>query len=178
MAEPVAERPYMPDYGVDTQDVVAAAVVVGGGEAGTPGATTGWSRLRPTAAPTPCRCGACGTTTTSGSPGRAGRGRARPPTSRPTRRSTIAVDDTVECLSVEGRASRVEDRRRQDVWIERYLAKYTPLAPDLSADFLRQNLLFELVPERASAVIEREEEFATRATRWRFGLGSPETSSR
>ena len=29
-----------------------------------------------------------------------------------------------------------------------------------------------------SAVIEREEEFATRATRWRFGPGSPETSSR
>ena len=91
---------------------------------------------------------------------------------------TIAVDDTVECLSVEGRASRVEDPARQDVWIERYLAKYTPLAPDLSADFLRQNLLFELVPERALAIIEREEEFATRATRWRFGAGSPETSSR
>ena len=62
------------------------------------------------------------------------------------------------CRSRAGRARR--GSARQDVWIERYLAKYTPLAPDLSADFLRQNLLFELVPERALAVIEREEEFA------------------
>ena len=38
----------------------------------------------------------------------------------------------------------------------------------LSADFLRQNLVFEVVPERALAIIEREDEFATRATRWRF----------
>ena len=42
------------------------------------------------------------------------------------------------------------------------------MAPELSAEFLRQNLVFEVVPERALAIIEREEEFATRATRWRF----------
>ncbi len=79
----------------------------------------------------------------------------------------VASEDTVECISVEGRAHRV-DGDREDVWIARYLAKYTPMAPDLSADFLRQNLVFEVVPERALAVIEREEEFASRATRWRF----------
>jgi hypothetical protein len=54
------------------------------------------------------------------------------------------------------------------VWIDRYLAKYRPMSPDLSGEFLRQNLVFEVVPERALAVIEREAEFATRATRWRF----------
>ncbi len=80
----------------------------------------------------------------------------------------VAVDDTVECLSVEGRAERVVDDARVATWIERYLAKYQALAAGLSADFLRQNLMIEVVPERAFAVIEREEEFATRATRWRF----------
>jgi hypothetical protein len=42
------------------------------------------------------------------------------------------------------------------------------MAPELNAEFLRQNLVFEVVPERAFAVIEREAEFSTRATRWRF----------
>ena len=60
------------------------------------------------------------------------------------------------------------DERRQAQWIERYLAKYQPITPDLSADFLRQHLMLEFVPERAFAIIEREEEFANRATRWVF----------
>ena len=79
------------------------------------------------------------------------------------------IDDTVECLSIEGRAERVGDGERQEVWIARYLAKYQPIMPDLNADFLRANLVFEFVPERALAVIEREDEFATRATKWAFG---------
>jgi hypothetical protein len=83
--------------------------------------------------------------------------------------ATFAVDDTVECLSVEGRADQVGDDERRETWIARYLAKYRPIMPDLSADFLRDNLLFELVPERAFAVIEREDEFAARATKWAFG---------
>ena len=75
---------------------------------------------------------------------------------------------TVECLSLEGRAAPVRDTGRQDVWIERYLAKYRPISADLSAEFIRRNLVVEFEPERALAVIERESEFATRATRWRF----------
>ena len=78
------------------------------------------------------------------------------------------TDDTVECLSVEGRADTGADEQRQEQWIERYLAKYQPITPDLSADFLRQHLMLEFVPERAFAIIEREEEFANRATRWVF----------
>ena len=80
----------------------------------------------------------------------------------------VTTEDTVEALSIEGRAAPVEGER-QDVWIARYLAKYTALAPELSAEFIRQNLLFEVVPSRALAIIEREDEFAARATRWRFG---------
>ena len=78
------------------------------------------------------------------------------------------TDDTVECLSIEGQAHSVTDGQRQDLWIERYLAKYQPVTPDLSAEFIRQHLLLEFVPERAFAVIEREDEFSTRATRWVF----------
>ena len=82
-------------------------------------------------------------------------------------RLVVACEDTVDCLSVEGRAALVDGDRRE-VWIDRYLAKYVAMSPELSAEFLRQNLVFEVVPERALAVIEREAEFATRATRWRF----------
>ena len=84
-------------------------------------------------------------------------------------RAVVMVDDTVECLSLEGRADPVVDDESNDQWIDRYLAKYQPISPGISADFLRQNLLFEFQPERAFAVIEREEEFSTRATRWVFG---------
>lgn len=82
--------------------------------------------------------------------------------------AVITTDDTVECLSIEGRATPVEDHERQALWIERYLAKYRPISPDISADFLRQHLMLEFVPDRAFAIIEREDEFSTRATRWMF----------
>ena len=83
-------------------------------------------------------------------------------------RAVVMTDDTVECLSIEGSAGPVQDEQRQAQWIERYLAKYQPVSPHVSADFLRQHLMLEFVPERAIAIIEREEEFSTRATRWVF----------
>ena len=86
--------------------------------------------------------------------------------------AAIMTEDTVECLSIEGRAVLVRDTGRQDVWIERYLAKYRPMSADLSAEFIRQNLIVEFEPERAFGVIEREDDFSTRATRWTFDLAS------
>ena len=80
----------------------------------------------------------------------------------------LAPEDTVEAVSVEGTATLVRDEARREWWIERYLSKYRPMSAELSADFVRENLLVEVTPQRAFAVIEREEEFATRATRWRF----------
>jgi nitroimidazol reductase NimA-like FMN-containing flavoprotein (pyridoxamine 5'-phosphate oxidase superfamily) len=82
--------------------------------------------------------------------------------------AVIMTESTVECLSVEGRAAPVTDDRRQRHWVERYLPKYQPLAPGLTADFVGDNVVVEFVPERAFAVIETEEEFSTRATRWVF----------
>jgi len=81
----------------------------------------------------------------------------------------FTVDDTEECLSIEGQARVVQaDETRQDLWIERYLDKYRSMAPDLSGDFLRENLVVEVVPDRAFAIIEREDDFSRRATRWVF----------
>jgi hypothetical protein len=81
----------------------------------------------------------------------------------------IMTEDTVECLSVEGRAGPVLDGGRRESWIDRYLAKYRPISPDVSADFLRRHLMLEFVPDRAFAIVEREDEFSTRSTRWVFG---------
>ncbi len=83
-------------------------------------------------------------------------------------RAVVMIDDTVECLSVEGRAAPVGDHARQEQWISRLVAKYQPLSPGYTGDFLRLNLLVEFEPERAFAVIERDDEFSTRATRWVF----------
>lgn len=80
----------------------------------------------------------------------------------------ITTEDAVECVSLEGSAALLTDEARREEWIERYLVKYRPMAPDLGAPFLRRNLLFEVTPERAFAIIEREDEFANRATRWLF----------
>jgi Pyridoxamine 5'-phosphate oxidase len=164
--EPIAERPHMPDYGVDTGDWLPlpwswAFLKLDGGR--NYWIVTASADARPHAMPTwgvwhdeeQRFAFSCGPRSR-----KAANLRANP-------QATIAVDDTVECLSIEGRAARLAGAR-QETWIARYLEKYTPLAPDLDAGFLRQNLMFELVPERAFAVIEREEEFAQRATRWRF----------
>jgi len=84
----------------------------------------------------------------------------------------VMADDTVECVSVEGRAAFVTEPAAVDAWIGRYLAKYAD--DDVTADFLRANAIAELVPERAFGIIERPAEFSTRATRWRFDRSRPE----
>ncbi len=80
----------------------------------------------------------------------------------------VTIDDTVEVVSVEGRATLVEDDARIGTWIDRYLAKYRPIEPELDGEFIASHALFELVPDRAIAVIERVPEFTTRPTRWVF----------
>lgn len=83
-------------------------------------------------------------------------------------RAVVMVDDTVECVSVEGRAAQVRDVERREQWIQRYLSKYRAVAADLTADFLRAHVLVEFAAERAFGIIEREEEFSSRPTRWVF----------
>jgi general stress protein 26 len=83
----------------------------------------------------------------------------------------FTVDNTTECVSVEGTAAALTDPARIDTWIERYVAKYGPESPQGLGDFVRQHAMFEVAPRVAFAIIEREAEFATRATRWRFDRG-------
>lgn len=84
-------------------------------------------------------------------------------------RVAVMVDDTVECVSVEGGARVLEPGEPvREAWIDRYLAKYLPIEPELTAEFVRDGLMVEVAPRRVYAVIERAEEFSTRATRWVF----------
>ncbi len=167
MADPVAELPYMPDYGVRAEtwrplpwswaaDKLAAGrnywLVTASAE-GRPHALPVWAVWDEGEHRLAFSCG---------------------PRSRKARniganpQVTVAVDDTVECLSLEGQAELVSDQARRREWARRYVTKYGPLSPGLDAGFVLAHLVVEVTPERALAVIERDEEFATRPTRWRF----------
>jgi len=85
------------------------------------------------------------------------------------RHVVVMVDDTVECVSVEGVARVVEPGEEgREEWIERYMAKYGPLEAALTPEFVRDHLIVEVAPDRAFGIIERTPEFSTRATRWVF----------
>jgi nitroimidazol reductase NimA-like FMN-containing flavoprotein (pyridoxamine 5'-phosphate oxidase superfamily) len=85
----------------------------------------------------------------------------------------VTVDDTVECVSVEGRARIVDpsvDAAAVDDAVAAYVAKYwedPALHPQMES-FVRSHTIVEVTPDRAFGIIEREEEFAQRATRWRW----------
>ncbi|HEY0518350.1 MAG TPA: pyridoxamine 5'-phosphate oxidase family protein [Ilumatobacteraceae bacterium] len=83
-------------------------------------------------------------------------------------RVVFTVESTVECISVEGVAMALTDPARIDTWVDRYVEKYGNEVPEGLADFVRAHAMFEVKPTVAFAIIEREEEFALRATRWRF----------
>lgn len=80
----------------------------------------------------------------------------------------VAVDSTVEVVSVEGRATVVTDDARRRVWAGRYLDKYLPVSDELTEEFVLGGAIVEVVPDKAIAIIERPDEFATRPTRWVF----------
>lgn len=79
----------------------------------------------------------------------------------------VAAEDTVECVSVEGRAQRCVGTAL-DVAAVAWAAKYEEddAARAELAGFFRRNAAFEVLPERAFGIIERAEDFSRRATRW------------
>lgn len=82
---------------------------------------------------------------------------------------TITVADTVECISVEGRARRADpDDAGVDPMVTAYVHKYwpDPAVHEQMGAFVRGHAIVEVTPERAFGIIEREDEFAQRATRW------------
>lgn len=85
----------------------------------------------------------------------------------------VTVDDTVECISVEGTARVVDPESEPDAVrrvVDPYLAKYweDPAVHAEMEAFLRSNAIVEVSPLVAFGIIEREEEFGPRATRWRW----------
>jgi nitroimidazol reductase NimA-like FMN-containing flavoprotein (pyridoxamine 5'-phosphate oxidase superfamily) len=81
----------------------------------------------------------------------------------------VTIDDTVHCVSVEGRATSIDDDARRGAWVDRYLDKYRPYSEALSREFVASSRMYEVEPDRAFGIVEEEDAFATRATRWVFG---------
>lgn len=84
----------------------------------------------------------------------------------------VTIDDTVEVVSIEGRARIVDVDREAAaaLAVAAYVAKYwgDPDEHPEELAFVRGGTVVEIVPERAFGIIEREAEFARRATRWRW----------
>ncbi len=79
----------------------------------------------------------------------------------------FAPEDSVDVVSIEGVATQVSAEASHDA-IDRYIAKYwdDPTEWPTMIEFLTSNAMVEVAPARGFGIIEREAEFATRATRW------------
>lgn len=99
----------------------------------------------------------------------------------------VTVDDTVECVSVEGHARAAgpapvadadtdtdaaadADADAIDHAVTTYVTKYwdDPSVHAQMEAFVRSHTIIEVTPLVAFGIIEREDEFAQRATRWRW----------
>jgi nitroimidazol reductase NimA-like FMN-containing flavoprotein (pyridoxamine 5'-phosphate oxidase superfamily) len=79
----------------------------------------------------------------------------------------VAVDDTVETVSLEGVAATATDDEA-DAMVAAFVTKYEEddAARAALAELIRGGRIFVVTPERAFGIIERPAEFSTRATRW------------
>lgn len=167
MTTPSAEMPLMPEYGVDTPDwhglpwSWAAERLIGtrnywvvtASAGGQPHSLPVWGVWHDDAQRFMFSCAH-------------GSKKARNLGSNP--QMAFTNGDTVECISVQGTAELIVEPARLNDWADLYVAKYgDEVGPELG-DFVRQNAIYEVTPSVAFAVIERPDEFATRATRWRF----------
>ena len=91
----------------------------------------------------------------------------------------VTVEDTVEAISIEGTAERIDGGAADafiTAWVDKYASEIGDFADgvdddsrDQAAGFLRAGAMFEVIPTRAIGMIERAEEFSERATRWVWG---------
>ena len=79
----------------------------------------------------------------------------------------VAVDDSVEVVSVEGIGGPIPHGDR-DRMAEAFAAKYEedPAAREAMAEFVKANSIYEMVPDRAFGIIETPEDFSRSATKW------------
>lgn len=85
-------------------------------------------------------------------------------------RVVVAPTDTVEVVSLEGRVETVTGGDL-DLHVQTYFDKYgeeMAMPIEEVRAFLTSHESFEVVPERAFGIIERADDFAARATRWRW----------
>lgn len=88
-------------------------------------------------------------------------------------RAVVAPSDAVEVVSVEGRAIETTGGNIE-IAVGEYWRKYGDemgMTKEQTDEFLGSNASFEIVPDRAFGIIERPEEFSTRATRWSWPSG-------
>jgi len=86
-------------------------------------------------------------------------------------RVVIMGEDTVNVVSIEGRATRVEGRRDVSAaWAARY--EDDPDKAKELASFMMEGAFFEVTPVKAFGLIESPEQFGSSATRWVFSKGS------
>ncbi len=80
---------------------------------------------------------------------------------------TVAVDSTVEVVVVEGTVRPVT-AASVDVALDRYVEKYWETEQERidGKGFVTSHDVWEVTPERAFGLIETEEDFARRATKW------------
>jgi hypothetical protein len=80
--------------------------------------------------------------------------------------AVVMADDTVEVVSVEGTVTPLAEGREPAA--RAYAAKYEPdpVKAEAMVGFVLSHAMFRFTPTRAYGIIEREEEFATKATRW------------
>jgi nitroimidazol reductase NimA-like FMN-containing flavoprotein (pyridoxamine 5'-phosphate oxidase superfamily) len=79
----------------------------------------------------------------------------------------VMIDHTVECVSVEGTATPMTDEAARQTAATAYADKYSPPEErEAMRTFMLGHSVFEVRPVKALAIIEREEEFASKATRW------------
>lgn len=165
VSEPIAEQPYMPDYGVGGSDwrplpwswaaerliSYRSFWVVTASLQGRPHAMPVWGVWNDRTHRFGFSCGNLAR--------KAVNIRANP-------QVVVTGADVVEAISIEGTASEITATAEMDRWVADYIAKYRDDAPD--PDFFSRYAFFEVMAQQAFAVIDREGEFSTRATRWRF----------
>ena len=83
-------------------------------------------------------------------------------------RVSVMPDDTVEVVSLDGSATSVPGSDAAPA-ISAYVEKYWPGEdPEPHAAFLLSHSVYRVDPNKAYGIIEREDEFASKATRWRW----------
>ena len=160
MTEPVASRPHMPGYGIDTSadgllpwahavdrlttshDYWLATV----GASGHPAVTPVWGVWHDDALWFSCSPSS-----------RKARNLERDP------RITATTDNALEPVIVEGRAERIVDTTSVEAYTAWANAKYET---DYAVDFYAENWLGRVQPSWVFALVEAD--FATSPTRWRF----------